>query len=34
MRTRRETQGTAQVRAKAPGANGFVFSQPLGIPIL
>lgn len=34
MRTRRETQGTAQVRAVAPGAGGFVVSDPLGIPIL
>jgi hypothetical protein len=34
LRTRRETQGTAQVRAYAPGANGFVVSGPLGIPIL
>jgi hypothetical protein len=34
MRTRRETAGVAQVRAFAPGPTGFVFSQPLGIPIL
>jgi hypothetical protein len=33
MRTRRETQGTAQVRAVAPGAGGFVESNTLGIPI-
>ena len=33
LRTRRETQGTAQVRAVAPGAGGFVVSDTLGIPI-
>ena len=33
LRTRRETQGTAQVRAVAPGAGGFVVSETLGIPI-
>jgi hypothetical protein len=34
LRTRRETAGVAQVRASAPGPNGFVDSPPLGIPIL
>jgi hypothetical protein len=34
LRTRRETQGTAQVRAVAPGRAGFVESNTLGIPIL
>lgn len=34
MRTRRETQGTAQVRAIAPGSGVFIESNTLGIPIL
>jgi hypothetical protein len=34
MRTRRQTAGTAMVRASAPGPMGFVDSPPLGIPIL
>ena len=33
MRTRRETQGTAQVRASAIGAGEVVTSEPLNIPI-
>jgi hypothetical protein len=34
MRTRRQTAGTAQVKASAPGPMGFVDSDPLLIPIL
>ena len=34
MRTRRETAGTARVRASAPGPSGIVRSDPIGIPIL
>jgi hypothetical protein len=34
MRTRRETAGTAQVRARAVGAGVEVVSEPLQIPIL
>jgi hypothetical protein len=33
LRTRRDTQGTARVQAVAPGRDGFVISEPLGIPI-
>jgi hypothetical protein len=34
LRTRRETQGTAQVRAVVPAGGVFKESPPLGIPIL
>ncbi|HUG53604.1 MAG TPA: hypothetical protein VMR21_08380 [Vicinamibacteria bacterium] len=34
MRTRRQLAGTARVRARAPGPDGFIVSEPLGIPIL
>ena len=34
MRTRRETVGTALVRAQVPAAGGFKSSEPLAIPIL
>ena len=34
LRTRRETTGTAQVRAFVPNGSGFVESETLSIPIL